>query len=276
MKKTSVLFVLVFILINIRTVYSQEDIKSPFLLKEINISTSGIDKTGNISLRTEIVEDGEVSFEFHGAEVLRNSEITYDKILGKYSSSNLVKIDLPLKSIEDGFHFIEIGMGFKADNQKNTKVASYQTFPLYFQVKDSKVIEQGDKPNELFNEPPFTVDENEPKPLATFVPIIDSSKSFIKTEKIADTYTIQVYIYGQVRYQQSSLAYSFSTVNKGMPATTVRLDWDFDNNPSTGYTPYYGGNTEHIDFARSDMNGNFYLKYKHIITEQIFKRVINF
>ncbi|MBW7843954.1 MAG: hypothetical protein LC124_11365, partial [Ignavibacteriales bacterium] len=61
MKKTSVLFVLVFILINIRTVYSQEDIKSPFLLKEINISTSGIDKTGNISLRTEIVEDGEVS-----------------------------------------------------------------------------------------------------------------------------------------------------------------------------------------------------------------------
>ena len=255
----SVIFVAVMIFDNI---YAQEDVKSPFKLKEISISKSEKDQKGKIHLKVETVADGEVSFEFHASPNLKNSTETYDKILGKHARSKTIEMDLLLSIIEDGFHFLELGLGFKADDPKKDKVASYQAIPLYFQVKDGEIIEQGDKPNELFNKPPQIIDEDKPKPTAIYKePTGTDTKSLLKVEKVGSTYQIYIYIYGQVRYQQSSQAYSFSTVNKGLPATRVRIDWDYDNNPSTGYTPYYGNNTAHVDYADVDMNGNFYFSF---------------
>jgi len=263
MGKHIFIFVLAFfVIIKVDVVYAQEDVKSPFTLKEINISTSESDKKGKIHLKVETVADGEVSFEFHASQKLKNANETYDRILGKHARSKTIEMDLPLNTIEDGFHFVELGMGFKADDTKKDKVASYQTFPLYFQIKDSKVIEQGDKPNELFNKPPQVIDEDKSKASAVFKPITSAgTKSLFKVEKNGSTYQIYIYIYGQVRYQQSSGIPGVSAVYKGMPATRVRIDWDYDNNPSTGYRPYYGNNTAHVDYADADMNGNFYFSF---------------
>ncbi len=211
-------------------IYAQEDIKSPFKLKEVNISTSEKDKKGNIHLIVESVADGDVSFEFHANSKLKKSNETYDRMLGKLTRSNTIEMNLPLDTIEDGFHLVELCLGFKADDPKKDKVASYQTIPLYFQVKNGEIIEQGDKPNELFNRPPQIIDDNKPKAVAVFKPRASTNtKSLLKVEKVGNTYEIYIYIYGQVRYQQSSNDPSFSTVIKGLPATRVRIDWDYDN-----------------------------------------------
>jgi hypothetical protein len=44
----------------------------------------------------------------------------------------------------------------------------------------------------------------------------------------------------------------------------VRLDWDYDNDPQTGYTPYDGGNTLHVEYDKTDMNGNYYFSFRFV------------
>jgi 5-hydroxyisourate hydrolase-like protein (transthyretin family) len=205
MKKLIFVLFLTATIIKVNSVFAQEDVKSPFVLKEINISTSETNKKGNIHLKVETVADGEASIEFHASEKLKKENETYDRILGKHSRSNTIEMNFPLDSIEDGFHLVELGMGFKADDAKKDRVASYQSFPLYFQIKNGEVIEQGDKPNELFNKPPQIIDGDQPKAKAIFNPVTKTgTKSLFKVEKVGSTYQIYIYIYGKVRYQQSS------------------------------------------------------------------------
>jgi len=261
--KNIFMLTIIMVLLEFGNLFAQEDARPPFILKNMNISISESNKKGKLLLQVETVADGEVSLEFHAGEKLKNSNEIYEKILGKHAHSKTIEVNLSLNSIEDGFHFVEVGMGFKADDPKRDKVSSYQTFPLYFQVKNGAIVEQGNMPDEIFNKPPEIVNGSSPKITATFKPLTKSQMSIdIKTKQATTSaYQIYVYIYGQVRYQQSSTAYSFSTVTKGLPATRVWIDWDYDNNPSTGYTPYYGNNTAHVDYADVDMNGNFYFSF---------------
>jgi hypothetical protein len=187
MKKHMFILIIFAIIIIFNNINAQEDVKSPFNLKEINISKSEKDKKGKIQLKVETVADGEVSFEFHADPNLKSSSETYDKILGKHSRSKIIELNLPLNTIEDGFHFVEIGLGFKASDPKKDKVASYQAIPLYFQVKNGEIIEQGDKPNELFNRPPKIMDEEKSKAVAVYTAPKSNTNSLQKTENVTDT-----------------------------------------------------------------------------------------
>jgi len=256
------IFIIITVLLKFDNTYAQEDVKSPFILKELSISTSGADKKGRIHLRVEPIADGDVSFEFHADPKLKVKNETYDRTPSRQTRKSTIEMNLPLNAIEDGFHFVELGMGFKAKDAKKDRVASYQSFPIYFQIKNGEVVEQGDKPNEVFNQPSKVIYDNKPKAIAEFEPITNNStKSLLNVEQVGSAYRIHVYIHGQVRYQQTSLAYGFSSVYKGMPATTVYLDWDEDNDPTTRYTPPYSSNIEHVGYAKTDMNGNYYFNF---------------
>ena len=102
--------------------------------------------------------------------------------------------------------------------------------------------------------------ENEEKATATFISDIDTStnnnqnNAFSKNiSSITSTYQIQIYIAGRVVYTNFG--------EKGIPDVSVRLDWDDDNNPATAYTPYDGGNQLHVEYDKTDMNGNYYFSF---------------
>ena len=57
------------------------------------------------------------------------------------------------------------------------------------------------------------------------------------------------------------ISYPIPPITKGVPAVGLYLDWDYDNDPNTGYTPYYGGNTRHVDYDLTDNNGYYYFSF---------------
>jgi len=239
----------------------QEDIRSPFILKELSISNQKNNNTSKIHIKVEPIADGEVFIKLNTDKKKKLASVQYEKNIGKYLKNQMIDLEFPTEAFDDGYHFIEIGMGFNTDKPTVDKVGSYQTFPLYFQIKKGEIIEYGERPDVIFDKPPVIISRNEtkviPAPISDTNFVSTSSKSLNKS---ASAYRILVYIRGKVFYEQASEAYSFSTVNKGLPATRVWLDWDYDNDPSTAYTPY-NSESEHIGYADTDMDGNFYFLF---------------
>jgi hypothetical protein len=245
---------------------AQEHRRSPFSLKDFKISLiDSVERKAAIVFSTELLGTGEVSLALQWPKALRvisgETRTREGRLIKGHQIAKTWEVFLP----KEGYYLMEVGLAFSRDESDTTnqEFVKYHSFPIYFEVKDGQIVSYGQTPDPKFTQPTED-DQREPKelkPRAVPVPFDTTSrdttggKALGRIIQQAANYNITVQISGQIKHQSDLLIF------KGVPDVGVYLDWDYDNNPNTGYTPYYGGNTQHVDYDKTDNNGYYYFSF---------------
>jgi len=260
-------FLLYILLICFNVANSQEDVRSPFVLHSLKITQiQSEENQAQISLLSEFLGTGKIAIKLDITEEMKHLGANYTTSFEDMDKNNFISKNWYVNLPEDGYYFIMLQLAFipNESDQENDHFIKYVVFPFHFEVRKGKVVDYSTSPSSVFDHPPEQIkkESNELKPYAIPGPpqaeiLIESKPSNRET----DSYTISVYIYGKVFYeQQADFGSGFSPVNKGYPGIRVRLDWDYDNNPATAYTPY-SSSARHIEYDDVDMNGNYYFNF---------------
>lgn len=259
-------FVSAGLLLFMQAALAQEHMLPPFALKDFTLaSIAGDTAKATLKFTAEMRGSGEVAVTLLLPEIVKPIS---DKIaipLGRVVRGQLITKEWEIPLPKDGYYLAEIGLSFFPDetDEANKIFTKYQSYPLYFEIKESKLASFSQSPDPRFTRP-TEEDQKEPnehKPRAVPVPFDstkgDSTRGKANINVIQGTasYNITVQISGRIRY---TAAFG---VTKGVPDVGVYLDWDYDNNPNTGYTPYYGGNIQHVDYDKTDNTGYYYFSF---------------
>ncbi len=263
------LFVLSVILITIflsnNILLAQENVRPPFELKSFSISMMDLkERTALIEISSDFLSNGDVEASLYLPDefkIKQGNKKLNPKNMGRGETlNNQWIVQIP----EEGYYLIEININVR--NQKLMKdeqiFTNYHSFPMYVEISDGYIVKYDYKQDPKFTAPTIE-DKKEPKdkkPFATPIPFDKSSLGITQkviNQKVAGvtSYIITVSISGQVNHAAAV------EIIKGVPNAGVYLDWDYDNNVNTGYTPYYGGNTLHVDYDVTDMNGYYYFSF---------------
>lgn len=189
---------------------------------------------------------------------------------GRRPKNGLVVKSWEISIPKDGYYLAEIGTTIEFDNKEDERdFTRYHSVPLYFEVNIGRVVGFSTSPDPKFTQPTIE-DQKEPtenKPIPILLPPDTARPRGIEGAlfnsifpSVTKSYTITVQISGRILYD-------IFYIEKGVPNIAVRVDWDYDNNPNTGYTPYYGGNTRHVDFDITDNNGYYYFSFYFVSTQ---------
>ncbi len=151
---------------------------------------------------------------------------------------------------DDGRHYINIGVKINPDNRKPGYLY-YSNNSLYFKMNNKSLqIQKYNLDKDDITKPVVTKGNAKAERLKDF-----NSK---KRDKILQNY-ITVQISGTVYYKDK-----LDERQKGVPVR-VWLDWDYDEDRTTGYTPYFwdndNENDRHIGWDDADMDGNFWFSF---------------
>ncbi|MCK6544075.1 T9SS type A sorting domain-containing protein [bacterium] len=252
-------------LFGFKLTYASEDTKSPFKLNDLKLSHNKKQASIDLSLNMEASGDVGVDFSIPESFILKSG-------IMKSSEGRKNKFEQFIKKwefsfAEDGYFTLQIKLHFKPANDESEKnrLSEYQSFEIYIEILNGEVTNYDTKPSIKYTQWPIEVNrsENEQKATASYIPMDTTFKNGGIGQKIQNqemtesTYYITVQISGQIKYNHPYYPYGM----KGIPAVGVYLDWDYDDNLTTGYTPYYGGNTLHVDYDISDNNGYYYFSF---------------
>ncbi len=263
------LSILLFMIIStfLQTALAQENLRPPYKLQSFRITANGDAKnTAQISLISVLKGSGEVSVDLRLPSEMGLLSGEAKTNMGNHARASLInqtwEVSLPER---DDYYFIEVGLDFIPiqEDLDNRDFVGYHSFDLYFEIEDGQIINYGQKPDPKFTAPPTPVERvpNEDKPPAILVPFDTTMQGQTTMGKVmgasavAATYDILVQISGKVTYLEDNIT------PKGVPSVAVYLDWDYDNDPNTGYTFYDGGNTQHLDYDKTAMDGSYYFSF---------------
>ena len=250
------------------TVLAQENREPPVMLKEYNIAISNQNEgLATLNFSATLLTSGQVEV---GLIIPKDVSLVSGIVRGSegtLTKSNELKKTWQLKLPTDGYYLIEVALSVNPSDKKDRpNFSRYHSFPLYVEMSKGAVVNYGYSQSAKFTQP-IKEDQKESrdkKPRPTLIPFdttssMNNSKSSIKSQQAigqaTTSYNITVQISGQIRFTD------MFSVAKGVPNVGVYLDWDYDNNPNTGYTPYYGGWTQHIDYDITDNNGYYYFSF---------------
>lgn len=257
---------LLFLFITIASTNLLGSNKLKSLVSIVNYDVKLIDSKKNIVELTcslEFLTSSNVKVELNIPEDIRKlSELSGLSIFNmhkNFSTGELLRISQKLKLLPNSSNYrVDIKVERDLSSTKSNIDDEYTKFisiPIYFSIEQNEIkYVDVNHPERKYTDPPVIVNPkgNQKKLEAEYV-----APYGISTESqslVTDSYDITVYIAGRISYSSSS--------TKGIPDVDVRLDWDYDNNPQTGYTPYDGGNTLHVEYDKTDMNGNYYFSFR--------------
>ncbi len=240
-------------------------IKSP--AKILSYEVNMIDEKENYcelisTLKLNVQGDVKITLNFpmEISELKRNSKLN-DYLIEKYvTKSEILEIKQRFFIPNNISNF---RVDIKIDNFSDDHItgrkqfAKFVSIPVFFSSENGKITHSSiQAPESKYTNQPVLVDktENEKKLRAEYITphgILPKS-----SYSITGNYDITIYIAGRISYSH--------TTSKGIPDVTVWLDWDYDNDPSTGYTPYDGNNQIHVEYDKTDMNGNYYFSFTFV------------
>jgi len=249
-------------------IFAQENTREPFIIKSLGVSTLNIkQKTIQIRMVTEALGNGSSIVQLNVPSNMKHVLTTYQSDKMKIDKSANTDHNWIVNVAEDGYYTIEASISFDKDNNDagSKNLVDYQAIPIHFEIRNGQVVDYGISPDQIFNVLPKNIQPEFHSQLnINRKNISGNTRQGLKLDKkdntteSAVTYVITVDIHGRLFYDQSA------SIQKGVPGIRLRLDWDWDNNPTTGYTPYADLNIPNEDYSDTDMNGNyhFYLLFE--------------
>ncbi len=218
---------------------------NPFELQELSID--GDISHAVINFNVKLLYAGNVSFQLHSND--ENIVFDRNKIYKCFLNENMTyQKTWNVSFKQDGYYLFEIFINFIPEDTNNTEIfADFNGFPLYVEVKNGNIVNYRYEPD-IKNTVLLESNKGELE--------INSKKLNYSKE---NSYLILIKISGRLQYRFKHPETN-SEIYKGVPNVMVYLDWDNDNDPTTGYTPY-GGNTQHVNFDISDDNGYYYFDF---------------
>ncbi|MBS4013905.1 MAG: T9SS type A sorting domain-containing protein [Bacteroidetes bacterium] len=217
--------------------------------KSYEITKYELVKTENLALlKFELKSkiEGDINYFIHSPKEMEIETERYKDSSKKVIKESKIEKEWLFKIPEDGYYFIEIAVKVEPI-KKEPQFSYYSVHTLYFEIKEKKI--------EKFS---TEIDTNNYKmptlSMGNSKAVLNEKIGKIDENKLQET-TITVQISGNIRFTDIN-----DGTQKGVPVR-VWLDWDYDNNPSTGYTPYSWDNDNqqdrHIGWDDADMQGNF-------------------
>lgn len=243
------------------SIFANESLQRPFALEEFFVNTN---PQGEVVIHFRAAAQANGTYRIHLQLPEQADLLNGEAVEGESSVSNNQNIVRTWRAqfSGNGRYLIEVGLSFEPAEAQDAgeQYLPYLSFPLYIEVNDDAVgIQQATPPPQWVAQPEIVdrPDLGPPEP-AQYIAPDTSGNSGISAEALppADNqYLISVYVSGQVTFNNNV------SVEKGIPDIAVWLDWDYDNDVSTGYTPYDGGNSRHVDYDKTTMNGSFYFSF---------------
>lgn len=167
----------------------------------------------------------------------------------------------------DGYYMLQVLLTLDRDvSQKpdpmEPAVATFHAVVHYLEVVGGRLVASDPQPDERFDLP---VQEVEPKPgamksIPTYIEPPVSARDAGPSKGIGRdaNYTIYVSIQGKLNFLHGQECYS--SEDQGIPNTRIWLDWDYDHNSNTGFTPY-ASESQHVGYDISQMDGSYYFSF---------------
>lgn len=259
----SVILITIFPFINI--LFAQENVRPPFELKSFSISMlDSKERTAVIEFSSNFISSGDVEVNLYLPDEFKIKRGNKKLNAKKMNTGETINQEWTVQIPKDGYFLIEVNVDIYNQEllSEERKFTNYHSFPMYVEIAKGNIEKYDYKQDPKFTAPTIEDEKetNDKKPSATPVPFDTSAFGVTQQTIIQKTlgitsYVITVSISGQINYNAA-----YGKV-KGVPNVGVYLDWDYDNNVNTGYTPYYGGNTLHVDYDITNDNGYYYFSF---------------
>lgn len=221
------------------------------------------DSIAIVSLAVQVLHTGSLTatletrtgFQCLNAEV-RQSAVTADQVF---------TAEWPVEILGDGYHLIELSLGFNPEAEEDPPVIREQTFEIYVNVVDGIVTGSTAEPlTQFVAAAPFDSTEA----LAVAYPHLENPNQG-ETLFIVD-------VSGRITYTVPPDACYAIDPLRGIPGLRVVLDWDAGATPGSQSRPYGGGNVEGIDYAKTDQSGYFHFHIEFSYPEDYLRDITSF
>jgi len=251
-------------------ILGSNNLKSP--AKIANFDVKLINNMGNIAELTcslEFLISSVVKIELNLPENVRKlsqaSGLNIFKIDKNVSNGELMNIRQKFQLPKNETNFrIDIKIERNLESTKNSINAEYANFisvPIYFSIEKNEVkYVSMDHPERKYTDPPTIIASNKDQIKLESEYVHHSNISDESQTLSIESNDIYVYIAGKISYPYGGA--------RGIPDVTVWLDWDKDNSPATTYTPYGSNNSRHVEYDKTDMNGNYYFSFRFVNSPQ--------
>lgn len=182
------------------------------------------------------------------------------------SKNSIVSKSWRIRFKREGYHLLTTHVGVM---QRVEGYTPSQAFSIYVEYRSGKVMSvSSEMPKYTFHVVEREdVLEGRSKPAAI---VVDLDSNLIRSKMVGLvsrqreytnpdgtlSYDIYIYVAGTVRYTETKFGISYQ---RGVSGVTAYLDWDYDNDPNTRYTPYaFPQPTNHRDYAVADKDGFYY------------------
>ncbi|MFA7626276.1 MAG: hypothetical protein WCZ17_04445, partial [Candidatus Kapaibacterium sp.] len=217
--------------------------------KSYEITKYELVKTENLALlKFELKSkiEGDIYYFIHSPKEMEIETRRYKDTSKKVIKESKIEKEWLLKIPEDGYYFIEIAVKVEPI-KKEPQFSYYSVHTLYFEIKDKKIEKYSTEiDTNNYKMPTISMGNSKAKLL---------KKSIKKDENQLQQTLITVQLSGTIRFTDDR-----DGTLKGVPVR-IWLDWDYDDNTQTGYTPYFWDNNNeqdrHIGWDEADMQGNF-------------------
>jgi hypothetical protein len=217
--------------------------------KSYEITKYELVKTENLALlKFELKSkiEGDINYFIHSPKEMEIETERYKDSSKKVIKESKIEKEWWFKIPEDGCYFIEIAVKVEPI-KKESQYSYYSVHTLYFEIIDKKIEKYSTEiDTNNYKMPAISMGNSKAKLL---------KNSIKKDENQLQQTLITVQLSGTIRFTDNN-----DGTQKGVPVR-VWLDWDYDDNTQTGYTPYYWDNDNqqdrHIGWDDADIQGNF-------------------
>jgi F5/8 type C domain-containing protein len=244
---------------SVETALAQEEIQSPAILQSLSMGPVEKGRV-QVTLVVDVLAAGQATLEL---DLPKELEIVVQPKATSFATPGRVEATWTVAVPEEGEYFVQALLRVAQDASKaRPEYASFQTFALYVELSGNALQWQGNAPDPKSLEPMQDV-ERPNLQKSDAMPILDLAPGEMRVfEKpigkgSAVTYDIYVYVAGNIRYPNGT-GTCMGNGYSGVPNSRVYLDWDYDHDPTTGYTPYFASNIRHAGYDDTLMDGSYY------------------
>ena len=247
---------------------AQEELRSPAALRSFSMGPA-VNGVANVTLVVDVFAPGDATLDL---DLPKEITIAVQPKAHSYATPRRVEATWRVAVPAEGEFFVQALLHVPQDAPSGKlEYASYQTFALYVELAESGVRWQDNAPNPKYRDPMRVVDRPELQKSES-LPILDLAPGEVRISETrldagndtdVTSYDIYVYVAGNIRYPNgtgSCMGNGYS----GVPNSRVYLDWDYDHDATTGYTPYFASNIRHAGYDDTLMDGSYYFWFHFI------------
>ncbi|HEX4824601.1 MAG TPA: discoidin domain-containing protein [Candidatus Polarisedimenticolaceae bacterium] len=246
------------------TAAAQENLRSPATLVSFSVGQP-VKGMADVSIEVDVLAPGSATLDL---DVPKDVGIVAKDMQSSFATPARIKATWSVALPAKGEYFLQALLRVPQDAPIATReFVGFQTFALYVEMDQGSIRWQDNAPNPKLKEPLRILDRKEFSKSSAAPVRSDPKDTVVRIQQKTITqpgslasYDIYVYIAGRIQFPQGDGPCAGDPY-QGVPNSRVYLDWDYDHDTTTGYTPYFADNIRHAGYDDTAMDGSYYFYF---------------